>query len=146
MIQSWRGSVLPRRTENVLTPSLLMEPRAEGVFVPISHLMLEAAAARLTSRSILALLHFQNGLPPVLAAGDAPGGVEQPVRVFWSCSTHLAFVFFGLRLSGKVQRLVVLDVIPVQFHRSKLEAKPGLVLDRTDSVSPSLMATWADWT
>lgn len=84
MIQSWQGSVLPQRTErsegNVLTPSLLMERKAKGVFVPISHLMLEAAAARLTSRSILALLHFQNGLPPVLAAREAPGRVEQPVR------------------------------------------------------------------
>lgn len=53
------------------------------------------------------------------------GGAASPSEagLFWTRSTHLPLVFFGLSLSGKVQRRAVLDVRPVQFHRSKLEAK-----------------------
>lgn len=51
------------------------------------------------------------------AAGPSEAGL------FWTGSAHLPFVFFGLSLSGKVQRLAGLDEILVQFHRSKREAK-----------------------
>lgn len=138
-----------------------MELKAKGVFVQ------RGAYQPLNVESSSSKPHPTVHSPPTALSKWPPscarsqrsttqGGGTRPneICLSWRCSSHLPFVFFGLSRSGKL-----LDLIPFQFHRSKLAAKQSRAclqkscdsqfasahVQRCNGEVTFLMATWVDW-